>query len=167
MHLFVYIEDPSLKLEYMEHVKNHNEKIKNSKYPDAGFDLLTPESMIITSNITKVNYKIRCSAKINENYVSYYLYPRSSLGLKTCLRLANSAGIIDSGYRNDLMSVFDSDLSVNFAATEPKNEIKQYSRLVQICAPDLRPIIVSLVDYEKNLSSETERNYGGFGSTGL
>ena len=34
----------------------------------------------------------------NNNYLSYYLYPRSSIS-KLNIRLANSVGIIDSGYR--------------------------------------------------------------------
>jgi dUTPase len=37
-------------------------------------------------------------------------------------------------------------------------------RLVQICAPDLRPFLVKLVD--ENFLSNTERGEGGFGSTG-
>ena len=36
----------------------------------------------------------------------YYMYPRSSLS-KTKLRLANSVGIIDSGYRGNLIGMFD------------------------------------------------------------
>ena len=40
-------------------------------------------------------------------YVSYYLYPRSSVSTKTPLRLANSVGIIDSGYRGNIKAVFD------------------------------------------------------------
>ena len=42
--------------------------------------------------------------------------------------------------------------------------VEQYSRLTQICAPDLRPILVKLVD--ETFFEETERGSGGFGSTG-
>ena len=36
----------------------------------------------------------------------FYLHPRSSIS-KTKLRLANSTGIIDAGYRGHIMAMFD------------------------------------------------------------
>ena len=42
---------------------------------------------------------------------------------------------------------------------------KIYSRILQICAPGLVPIIVELVDSLAELG-ETARGEGGFGSTG-
>ena len=37
----------------------------------------------------------------NDKNIGYYLYPRSSIS-KTPLILANSVGIIDSGYRGNI-----------------------------------------------------------------
>ena len=85
--------------------------------------------------------------------IAYYLYPRSSV-VKTGFRLANSVGIIDSGYRGNLMAYFD-------VIKNDRIEVNQ--RLVQICAPDLKPFKVELVDS----LDETERGHGGFGSTGV
>jgi dUTP pyrophosphatase len=85
----------------------------------------------------------------------YYIYPRSSIN-KTKLRLANSVGIIDAGYRGELMIALDN------ISNEPV-EIEPFSRLVQVCMPDLNPFGVKIVnkDFDK-----TKRGEGGFGSTG-
>jgi dUTP pyrophosphatase len=57
------------------------------------------------------------------------------------LRLANSVGIIDAGYRGNLMSMFD--LTTNISEDYIVNK---YDKLIQICAPSLVPIIVEIVD---------------------
>ena len=98
-------------------------------------------------------------------YSGYYLYPRSSI-VKTSMRLANSVGIIDSGYRGDIMAVVDKNDSVNDWKTVLKRDCKQYDRLFQICAGDLQPFRVEIVESESELSGVTERGSGGFGSTG-
>lgn len=98
-------------------------------------------------------------------YSGYYLYPRSSI-VKTSMRLANSVGIIDSGYRGEIMAVVDKNDSVNDWKTVLKRDCKQYDRLFQICAGDLQPFRVEIVESECELSGVTERGDGGFGSTG-
>jgi dUTP pyrophosphatase len=96
----------------------------------------------------------------------YYMYPRSSLS-KTQIRLANSVGIIDAGYRGHLMGMFD---VVNIPDTVNDMEAdyfgKEYDRYLQICAPGLVPIIIEIVNSKQDLGDETERGEGGFGSTG-
>jgi dUTP pyrophosphatase len=92
--------------------------------------------------------------------VGYYLYPRSSTGTKTPLRLSNSVGIIDSGYRGNITAVFDNISGVDYA-------IEKYQRLVQICPPDLSyPFLVTIVATLNELGCDTSRGSGGFGSTG-
>jgi dUTP pyrophosphatase len=101
----------------------------------------------------------------------FYLYPRSSIS-KTRMRLANSVGIIDAGYRGDLIAAVDS-IGV-FGSTdiwhiwkETLSPIKKYDRYFQVCAPDLSPFLVHIVDTEQELSPPTTRGQGGFGSTGV
>ncbi len=101
----------------------------------------------------------------------FYLYPRSSIS-KTRMRLANSVGIIDAGYRGDLIAAVDS-IGV-FGSTdiwqiwkETLSPIKKYDRYFQVCAPDLSPFLVHIVDTEHDLSPPTTRGQGGFGSTGV
>jgi len=98
-------------------------------------------------------------------YFGYYLYPRSSI-VKTSLRLANSVGIIDSGYRGELIAVVDKHDSLNDWKTVLKRDCKQYDRLFQVCSGDLSPFFVEIVENESELGLVTERGCGGFGSTG-
>ena len=85
------------------------------------------------------------------------LYPRSSLS-KTPLRLANSVGIIDSGYRGNIIGMFDCRCD--------EYKINYMDRLVQICDPTMCPIYVELVEKESDLGVNSTRGDGGFGSTG-
>ena len=86
------------------------------------------------------------------------MHPRSSLS-KTDLRLANSTGIIDAGYRGPLIGMFD--------CLKDGYQVSKFTRLLQICAPSLMPIYVRVVDTIDELGPETSRGEGGFGSTGL
>jgi len=94
-----------LKNMYTRLVGLHNKNMVNNPYPDAGFDLLSPNDCSCeTGNLYKIDFNIKCSAYVlndtRKSYpVGFYIYPRSSLGAKTPLRLANSVGIIDSGYK--------------------------------------------------------------------
>jgi dUTP pyrophosphatase len=104
--------------------------------------------------------------------VGYYMYPRSSI-YKTPLRLVNSVGIIDKDYRGELKAPLQNNPNVStylvdFTAgvdvvKKYTYSIEIYSRLVQICAPDLSPLSVAFVDELDN----TSRGSGGFGSTGI
>jgi dUTPase len=102
---------------------------------------------------------------VGMQHFGYYLYPRSSI-VKTSLRLANSVGIIDSGYRGELIAVVDKHDSLNDWKTVLKRDCKQYDRLFQVCSGDLSPFFVEIVENESELGLVTERGCGGFGSTG-
>lgn len=95
---------------------------------------------------------------IKEHPIPFKLYPRSSMGSKTPLRLANSVGVVDSGYRGHLMACVDCHGKENY-------HISQYDRLLQIVAFSGRPIFVKLVENHNELGM-TIRGDGGFGSTG-
>ena len=92
--------------------------------------------------------------------VSYYLYPRSSMA-KTRLRLANSVGIIDAGYRGEIIAALDTIHD----REHDSFRVEKNQRLLQICSPTLEPIEVVLVDTLEELGI-TDRGAGGFGSTG-
>ena len=90
----------------------------------------------------------------NENQnISYFLIPRSSIS-KTPFRMSNSIGLIDAGYRGELMAYVDSlDLSAP----------KVGDRLFQLVTANLVPIQeLKIIDELSN----TTRSEGGFGSTG-
>lgn len=164
---------------YKEAVEKHTEKIdthiKSGKYglkahymADSGFDLVVPKKIsrvyVDGDNCFTLDHQIQCALyKIDMDgeilYCSpYYLYPRSSIS-KTNFRLANSVGIIDSGYRGNIMAKLDIVGGMSGASYV----IDKGTRLFQICTPTLEPIFhVKIVDYLE----DTDRGAGAFGSTG-
>ena len=167
---------------YEDKVEIHNNKIYDSQYPDSGFDLFIPfdysehEYGYTDNRLSPVTFRaplgVKCSmSRFNAVYkkssaTGYYLYPRSSI-VKTPFRLSNSVGIIDSGYRGEIMAVVDNIDAVN---NDIKTCLNKYmppmSRMFQICSPTLEPFMIQIVDSEDKLGL-TERGSGGFGSTGV
>ena len=150
MKLLIKTDNPVLTTVYNNH-QHYNPG-------DSGLDLFCPETITINPGETvKINLQIKCEALSNDGQrnVSYYLYPRSSI-IKTPLRLSNSVGIIDAGYRGDIIACVDNIKNESYTIT-------QGDRLFQICAGNLEPIEFQLV----NDLSNTQRGTGGFGSTGL
>jgi dUTPase len=74
-------------------------------------------------------------------------------------------GIIDSGYRGDIIGVFDI-INPNYGGIgDLYITMEKYTRLLQICSGDLKPFKVIILDTPECLGT-TERGIGGFGSTG-
>jgi dUTP pyrophosphatase len=174
--------DENLKQKYVATAEARSKQLlENPRMIDAGYDLFAPANINEDSDKTqlvfyghgrkdktalnKLDHNIICSAKIytdiGKSYnTGYYLHPRSSLS-KTRLRLANSTGIVDAGYRGHIIAMLDV-LNMN-----NEDYIGQaYDRYVQICAPSLMPIVVQVVDTMEELGEETARGDGAFGSTG-
>jgi dUTP pyrophosphatase len=123
-----------------------------AKHGDAGMDLTAvSQSVDADSNFV---YHIGLAVEIPEGYVGL-LFPRSSNSKKDLL-LSNSVGVIDSGYRGELMLKFK---YIN--ANHPKH-YGVGERVAQLVIMKLPFIDVVEVD---ELSS-SERGEGGFGSTG-
>ena len=119
---------------------------------DAGLDLYILENLDIPAGETKlIKLGISCEPL---NGKAYYLFPRSSIS-KTPIRMSNSIGLIDGGYRGEIMASCDNIKDFDFT-------LEKGQRLFQLVAIDSSPISYKLVD---NLS-ETSRGIGGFGSTG-
>ena len=170
LSIFVDSNDDYLKQLYIKYAKIHNNKILQDPFYDAGFDVFLPinNNVFKKSIINKVDFNIKCCAKIyNDNgnssyFTPFYTYARSSIS-KTPLRLANNQGIIDAGYRGNLIGMFDC-IEQEYYIQE--YYIQEYLRLLQICAPGLMPIYVNIVDTFEELGQSTLRGDGGFGSTG-
>lgn len=164
MLLKIFVADNELRHLYTSLVNTHNNRVLNTYFYDAGFDLVTPTGYSCAQGVvTKINFQVKCSAQMvcesgRQYPIGFHLYPRSSLS-NMPLRLANSVGIIDSGYRGDLIGAFDCN------TTGSQYLVLKHDKLVQICAPGLVPIIVELVNTLEQLG-ETARGEGGFGSTG-
>ena len=120
---------------------------------DAGLDLYVLEDLHFEPGETKaIKLGISCEP---EDGIAYYLFPRSSIS-KTPLRMANSIGLIDGGYRGEIMAVCDNIKSEAYTAEKGQ-------RLFQLVATDSSPIQYELVE-ELEM---TTRGTGGFGSTGM
>ena len=140
---------------------------------DAGFDLICPEDIACDTNgglnLYTLDHKINCCMKLydgksTETFVGYYLYSRSSTPIKASLRLSNSVGIIDSGYRGNIKAMFDYYNNnydfINYV-------MEGGARYVQLCPPNIEyPMKVFIVDNFDDLGKSTLRGSGGFGSTG-
>lgn len=91
-----------------------------------------------------------------KQFRAFWLLPRSSIS-KSPLRMANSVGLIDAGYRGVLMSAVD--FRADFTA-------KAGERYFQIAGPELLPWTAVHIVSEIP-GGNTLRGEGGFGSTGL
>jgi dUTP pyrophosphatase len=150
-------------------------------YIDAGTDLYCISNLNIENGSlsNKIDLGVKCSMVfVSTNSITkqtirtpcgYYLYPRSSTGSKTPLRLSNQVGIMDSGYRGNVIACFDN--------VDHKNQFNdsQYDviighRLVQICAPNITyPTVLNIVSSDTELDipqTNNQRGTGGFGSSG-
>tara|TARA_B110000285_G_C15010983_1_gene556424 strand:+ start:193 stop:654 length:462 start_codon:yes stop_codon:yes gene_type:complete len=152
MHLLIKPTNELVKSLYENHGNFHE--------GDSGLDLFVPEEVVIPGKSLGfvINLMISCEGNVDNtgsSNVSYYVYPRSSMGSKTPLRLANSVGIIDAGYRGNIMVIVDNISDDDFT-------VSVGTRLVQICGPHLEKLSFDIV----NQLSETTRGEGGLGSTG-
>ena len=148
MELRIQCDNDEIRVMYENHSHFHD--------GDSGLDLYFPEDVLIPANSlgTLVSLGIKCEGLKHGSNISYYLYPRSSIS-KTPLRMSNSVGIIDAGYRGNLMVAIDNHCDQVYT-------IEKGVRLFQICCPILSPINMKIVDE----LSTTSRGEGGFGSTG-
>ena len=124
---------------------------------DAGLDLVSPATVAVAGTVTKISQQ--CSAALYDtekgSFRAYWMLPRSSLS-KTPLRLANSVGLIDAGYRGTLLAAVD---------VLTPHVVEDNTRLFQIAAPELLPFDEIWIVPEIP-GGPTLRGAGGFGSTG-
>ena len=185
--LDLYVEDPVLCGQYEAAIEEWKRRaLKAGPYADAGFDLIVPRSVsaaertiqpagTVKGKAQLVDLGVVCTMHCTAHSLhcswsfcqvcscqaipcprAFALYPRSSIS-KTPLRLANSVGVIDAGYRGHIMAALDN------RANEPYR-IPAGSRLVQVCIPWFRSFEVAL--HPGTPPQVTERGAGGFGSTG-
>ena len=128
-----------------------------AKHGDAGMDLTaTSKSYDEHGNVV---YGTSLAFEIPHGYVGL-LFPRSS-NTKKDLILGNSVGVIDSGYRGEVVFKFrellPSERDIEFGA----REYEIGDRIGQIIIMPYPQIEFNLVDE----LSTTDRGIGGFGST--
>lgn len=123
---------------------------KYAKSGDAGLDLTATDIEADSSNLT---YKTGLAVEIPHGHVGL-LFPRSSV-YKTGQTLTNCVGVIDSGYRGEIM--------MKFSLSPYGREYNIGDRIGQLI---IMPYPEVQFEEVEDLSS-TDRGEGGYGSTGV
>lgn len=124
-----------------------------AKEGDAGMDLTATE--VISEEVFQITYGTAIAVEIPEGYVGL-LFPRSSIK-KYDLSLTNCVGVIDSGYRGEIMVTFRKERGVSSRKYDVGDRICQ---IVVLPFPSVNFI-------ETDDLSDSERGTGAFGSTGI
>ncbi len=125
-----------------------------AKEGDAGADLYAAEDVSLESG-TRAAVPTGIAVAIPEGYAGLVL-PRSGRALKEGLGLANSPGLIDSGYRGEVKVVV-----VNLDANSPI-DIRRGDKIAQLVIQEVERGEWVVVD---DLPG-SPRGEGGFGSSG-
>jgi dUTP pyrophosphatase len=132
------------------------QKPKFGKPGDAGADLVATSIVVDDSKDNQIVYGTGIAVEIPEGMVGL-VFPRSSVR-NTDLMMANSVGVIDSGYRGEIMVTFN----IKPALLDKRKMYSLGDRIAQLLI-----IPVPLIQYkEVDELSETQRGTDGHGSTG-
>lgn len=93
---------------------------------------------------------------INDSNYCGLIIPRSGLGSKHGIVLANTVGLIDSDYTGEITLC-------TFNRSQQPYRIEPYMRLCQLI---LQAVIHPVLDYVEEFSATSARGTTGFGSTG-
>jgi len=159
MYILYLIPDPSVEARYRETAAAYLAKPFVER--DAGFDLLSQDQVFVPGTpTTKVSQLTKAACYDTERglFRAYWMAPRSSIS-KTPLRLANSMGLIDAGYRGTLLAAVDFHGKTDFTCSLG-------DRYFQAVTPDLIPW-ASIQFVSEIPGGATLRGEGGFGSTGV
>ncbi|MBV9660222.1 MAG: dUTP diphosphatase [Acidimicrobiales bacterium] len=122
---------------------------------DAGADLYARTAAVVKAGGGRALVPTGISLAIPEGYAGF-VQPRSGLALRHGITLANSPGLIDSGYRDELaVIVINTDPSSDF-------EISRGDRIAQLV---IQPVEEVTFVPTPDLPASS-RGMGGFGHTG-
>lgn len=136
---------------------------KKAHESDAGFDLVAVSRMVDENGA--IVYGTGLAMEIEEGYVGL-VFPRSSIARQD-LVLSNCVGVIDAGYRGEVMMKFKPALVV---ANEYLRSTDSVGRWYNIGDRIAQLVIMKLPDVqmmEVEELSESERGTGGYGSSGV
>jgi dUTP pyrophosphatase len=127
----------------------------NAYYGDAGFDLFSTETVTIAPEET-VKVKTGLIFEIPKGYGGFIL-PRSGISVNHKISIPNAPGLIDSGYRGQVL------VALHNYSKEPY-EVIEGDRIAQMVVSQvLKP---KFKEIGPNRISKSERGAGGFGSSG-
>lgn len=168
-------------------LKSKGEINPPAKNGDAGFDIVASSPPRVIGSIyqglhytaiSHIEYETDLQIEPCDNFFML-LYPRSSI-IKTNLVLANSVGVIDSGYRGKIKVCFKyiaqpEDMRIIegksvrgknargiLTSINPQRIYQEGEKIAQLIPCNHSNISLNFV----NSLSESDRSHGGFGSTG-
>ena len=145
-----------------EEINVYIEKGNNIKTPvyasnnDAGVDIRASKKIKIKPNETEI---IPTGIKLAiPNGFEIQIRPRSGLSAKTSLRIANSPGTIDSGYRDEIGIIVDN------ISNEDEFIIEKGDRIAQMVLSKIYKMKFLEID---DVKKKGENRGGGFGHSGI
>ena len=129
-------------------VNPNAERPRKAHPTDAGYDLTVVSGIKVNSGLYEYNSGI--ALELPEGHCAL-IFPRSSVS-NTGAFLANSIGLVDQNFRGEIKVRF-------YATSAPYGLGERMAQLVILPLP-------SVVFEEVEKLGETDRNVGGFGSTG-
>lgn len=145
-----------------------------ANFNDSGMDVCAAEDVRIAPGETVV-VPTGLKFAIPEGY-EIQVRPRSGISLKTPLRVSNSPGTIDSGYRDELgviitnTSIPGSTISDEVYTLETRGnksgvyQIRRGDRIAQLVLQEVPKMKLRIVDSVLEIG---KNRGGGFGSTGI
>lgn len=143
---------------------------------DAGMDVVAAEQVILAPGEVKA-VPTGLILRIPHGY-EVQIRPRSGLSLKTRLRLPNSPGTIDSGYRDELMILVENNSQIGAPGADDavydvsEREARHGSYVIHPGDRIAQMVLASVsraevVEVDKIENHEIEDRGGGFGSSGV
>ena len=123
---------------------------------DAGYDLAAAESVVLVPGERAV-VRTGIAIAVPDGYAGLVL-PRSGLSVRHGISLVNAPGLIDPGYRGELMVPL---INHDRAETFEVETGMRIAQLVLVRAAEARFMSVELLE-----ESDDGRGEGGFGSSG-
>ena len=141
---------------YIEKMSNEIITPVYASFGDAGMDIRASADIVIKPHETKlVSTGIKIAIPVG---YEIQIRPRSGMSLKTNLRIANSPGTIDSGYRDEL-KIIVTNISINEDLIINKND-----RIAQIVLCKYEKIYFKEI---KDIKTIEGNRGGGFGHSGI
>ncbi|MBR3912562.1 MAG: dUTP diphosphatase [Alistipes sp.] len=122
---------------------------------DAGYDLYA-NMVLYSPSENQITYGTGVAVEIPEGYVGL-VFPRSSI-CKKHLSLSNAVGVIDSGYRGEILAKFN--ILPDVADAPRLYEVgDRIAQLIIIPYPEIEFVEVDAL-------ADSDRGEGGYGSSG-
>lgn len=147
------------RIAFITYLKNSSGEVKYETEGSIGFDLKAgiEEDVVIKPHTREL---IPTGIKIHSPDTAWFIYPRSGLAAKNGITLMNSVGVIDKDYLGEVKVCL-------FNSSDEPFTVKKGMRIAQGVINNEDTFKFTEVSEEGFNLFQTERNSGGFGSTGV